>query len=104
MKICQNYVINPANKVKIAFGTWQLIGFSASTNVNGAWLLGNVFAGDSRIQTYYAGKWAYGFENSKFLRIGGATTAWIGDISSLRIITPGSSYIPESRFSIIKPY
>ena len=90
------------SKVKLRLGTWQLVGFSLSA-INsgefGASAVGVVFTDIVSFEHLLGGGKLIDFVNAKFLRISSANVAnsFIGDISGLKIMTPGSNFISKSK-------
>ena len=81
--------------VNVDLESWQLVGFSLSVGPNDKNPGGSIFAETGSSQNFVFATGGIDFSTVKFLRVGGSTTSksWLGDISGLRIMTPGSSYL-----------
>ena len=101
-KLMQSLSSTPAI-VKI--GTWQLIGFSLVMNSNADWTFGTMFVDSSSVQTQRVFNPAIDFTTSALLQVGGqsASDSFIGDVSGLKIMTPGAGIVSNSDFPSCSP-
>jgi len=90
---------------KITIGAWHLIGFSLVKRDSGFEIFGTMFVGSSSVQIQLATAPITDFTTSTLLRIGGggATDSFIGDVSGLKIMTPGAGIISNSDFPPCSP-
>ena len=82
----------------VKIGTWQLIGFSLVMNSNADWTFGTMFVDSSSVQTQRVFNPAIDFTTSALLQVGGqsASDSFIGDVSGLKIMTPGAGIVSNS--------
>ncbi len=72
----------------LTLNTWQIVGFTASIGPDRKSLQGAVF-GETSFSQFY---WTYSemdFSTLNFLRIGDSTNSFDGQISAIRVMTPG---------------
>ena len=82
----------------IARDTWQLIGFAAYVRTDMKYSEGSVFSGASaRIFFQATTVSPFDFSALSFIRIGGGTNSFGGDISLVRIMTPGGGILRYSQ-------
>jgi len=87
----------------IALDTWQLIGFTASSNTVQKSVTGTVFCETSwnnfhRFSSPTAND-IYDLSTASVIRIGDASNSFNGHISVVRVITPGGGFIRTSKQS-----
>ena len=84
--------------LQVTHDIWQLIGLSVSTDTKNGYPVGNVFLGTPTglsDVSFPVNLWTLvALENPEVLRIG----PFIGDISGVRIMTPGSLYVSGGDF------
>jgi len=82
----------------IALDTWQLVGFTVTVRTDLKYTEGIWFSGAAS-RRYYQNvqTQVYDFSSLAFLRIGGETGSFGGDIAIVRIISPGGGFIRTSR-------
>ncbi len=96
-------VIHPAQNApsSIALETWQLIGFTASIRTDLKFTEATVFSGTSSRRffqpPYNPSEPPFDPSTLSFIRIGGATDSFGGDVSVVRIMTPGGGIIRYSQ-------
>lgn len=85
----------------VALNTWQLIGFTASTRTDQIFTEVNVFSGTSSRGLYQpstsSNRNPFDPSTISFFRIGGTTDSFDGDISIVRIMTPGGGVVRYSQ-------
>ena len=88
----------------ITVGAWHLIGFSLVRGDDGSRVFGTMFVDSSSVQTQDTGSYI-DFTPSTLLRVGGgsATDSFIGDVSGLKIMTPGAGIVSNSDFPPCSP-
>ena len=94
--------------MKLSLGSWQLVGFSLSAKDArvgggyGAGGVGAVFTDTATSQNTVGGGSFIDLTNANLLRIGSSTSSesFIGDISGLKIFTPGTNYISKSKWCV----
>jgi len=89
-----------SQSLKVELDTWHLIGVSIGFRVgNPIFLTATVFVDHSQAR-FYAGPVSdplpFALSAPTVLRVGGAADGFVGDVSALRIMTPGAPYLPES--------
>ena len=88
----------------LTIGAWHLIGFSLVKRDDGFEVLGTMFVDSSSLQTQTSPPYT-DFTPSTLLRVGGgsATDSFIGDVSGLKIMTPGAGIVSNSDFPPCSP-
>ena len=81
----------------VTIGAWHLIGFSLVKRKSGFAIFGTMFVDSSSVQITSD---FTDFTTSTLLRVGGgsATDSFIGDVSGLKIMTPGAGIVSNSDF------
>jgi len=99
MWLTLSVVDTTVGSVKISVGGWQLVGFSVSVNTNGKVALGVIFGGTKAEGMATHGLTAFDFIGATVLRVGDSTNSFIGDVFSVRIMTPGGGFVPNTACS-----
>jgi len=83
---------------------WQLIGFSVSTGRTNGYPTSTLFVWETKVAYVSTSSAAIDLSSATVLRIGSASTtnSFVGDVSGVKIMTPGSQLIIEqySKLSI----
>ncbi len=80
----------------VTLGTWQLIGFAVHLTNNQLNADATVFVGSSWLQQYKRSS-LMDLSTASVMRIGDASNSFEGDVSIIRITTPGGGIIRTSK-------
>jgi len=85
-------------RIGIVLGAWQLIGFTTHVRTDTKYSEGSVFCGtSSKIFFQAVTTTPFDFSTLSFIRIGGEANSFGGDISLVRIMTPGGGILRNSQ-------